>query len=85
MPLRSSKEIYLDVPILTVQTKDSSGRGITVSMEKFNSRAVEDGALLTALYYPDGERYFDCKEDTPRAREIIQETLSFMMDHIDGP
>ncbi len=84
MPLRSSKEIYLDVPILTVQTKDFADRGITASMEKFNSRAMKDGALLTALYYPDGEHFFDCNEDTPRAREIIQETLSFMMDHIDG-
>jgi hypothetical protein len=84
LPLRSSKAIYLDVPVLTVQTKDYMYRGIPESMKKFNQRVVDDGGMITALEYPDGEQFFDCKDDVPRSREIIQTTIGFMLNHIDG-
>jgi hypothetical protein len=82
LPLYSSKDIYLDVPILTVQTRDYMYRGIPESMQKFNRRAQDEGALLTAVEYEDGECWFDCRNDTNRSREIVQTTLSFMLNGI---
>lgn len=83
MPLRS-KELFTDIPILTVQTKDLWDRGLPASMEEFNQRAIADGAMIKALYYPEGSHYFDCREDTPRTREILEETVHFMKDNMEN-
>ncbi len=82
LPLRSSKKIHLDVPILTVTTKDYMYREIPESMDKFNRRAVADGAMITALDYPEGSYWFDCKEDSARSREILQVTMDFMSEYL---
>lgn len=82
MQLYSSKELYLDVPIMTVKTKDFMYRGIPESMDKFNKRAKSDGALITIEDFPEGKHYFDCKEDNERSREILKNTLDFMMENI---
>jgi hypothetical protein len=81
MPLRS-KEIYSDVPVMTVTTQDLWDRGIPESMDEFNIRAIDSGALLTAVSYPEGVHWFDLEQDTPRSRDILQETLAFMKAHL---
>ncbi len=81
LPLRPSQQVYMDVPILTVNTKDYMYRGMPESMNRFNKRLQDDGAMLTALNLPDAPHYFDCREDTPESREAILLTIDFMADH----
>ena len=81
LPLLSRKEIYSDVPIMIVQAEDNF-RNVNESMDKFITRAEAVGAPVTKIFYSGGVHWFDSKQDTPRTREILKETLDFMQKHL---
>jgi len=81
LPLLSRKEIYTDVPIMIVQTEDNF-RNVNESMDKFIIRAKEVGAPVTKIFYDGGIHEFDYKQDTPETREIIEDTLNFMIENM---
>ena len=69
---------------MTVLTRDYMNRGMPESMENFNARLEKDGAMLTALRLPGSSHWFDCKEDTPEARDAIEQTVQFMTSNLDA-
>ena len=46
------------------------------------AQAVELGAPVTLITYPEGVHAFDVENDTPESRQIVAQTLDFLQFHL---
>ena len=69
----------LDIYLVRVGKGDTSGGTAT---ERFAESARKKGCDVTIVEYEDGKADFDMMQDEPRTREIIQDTLQFLLDSL---
>ena len=52
------------------------------SIDRWVAQAVELGAPVTLITYPEGVHAFDVENDTPESRQIVTATLDFLQFHL---
>ncbi|MCK5674822.1 MAG: dienelactone hydrolase family protein [Spirochaetales bacterium] len=71
-----------EVPILIV-TAENDGSTDMARIEKFISKMSEQGNPITHIHHNTGHHAFEVGQDSTETRNIIDQTLSFMLTHTE--
>jgi hypothetical protein len=55
---------------------------LNATIDRFVHAALERGVALDLLNHPQGRHSFDILDDDDRSKQIIQDTLAFLRDHL---
>ena len=60
------------------------GPDINVSIDNFVAKALTQNVSITAINHPTGHHGFDILDDDERSREIIRQTLDFIVTRLNA-
>ncbi len=71
-----------DLPLMIVRAGLEQSAELNKRLDDYVKLLIEQNAPLTFINYVEGHHSFDMVDDTERSREIIKETLDFLVKHL---
>jgi len=76
--------IRADVPLLVVRAGRDTVPTVKPSIDHFTQLALSENVPITLINYAAARHAFDLLDDTPMTREMIRQTLEFLVAHLQA-
>lgn len=82
--LEPLKEIRTNIPYFVVRAGRERFKGLNQTIDYFASQATSLNAPITLINYANGRHAFDIYDDNDESRSIIQQTLVWLKNNLEG-
>lgn len=83
-PIRHIEPAASMPPVLILRAGRDAVAGVNASIDRFAAQALSQNLPFTLANHPDGEHGFDARNDVPRTRELMAQTIQFLHAHLDA-